>query len=330
MASSNKDNVLAVLSLSGGNDGLSTVVPYTDGLYRDYRPTLGVPTDQAIPLNQELGLHPKMAPLKSFWDEGKLAIFVGVGYPKPSYSHFRSMDIWHTCEPEKVGTEGWLGWAIEEIDPKHDNVLTGVNFGRGLPRALAKPGVPVASVGALETYGLLTGIEGRDQRTQALEVFAKMYGPTIGTGYTMDYIHSTGTYALKGADILATAPGKYQSTIDYTKSAVGQYMRNIVQTYLAGFGTRVLYTTSPTTGSTPMPTRPRCIRCCGPMSRPTSRVSSTICVNTRLATTSCCSCSQNSAAVSSTMVPAPTTAPPEWPSRLEKRLKEAFTVAIRR
>jgi len=151
MASSKQDNVLAVLSLSGGNDGLSTIVPYADGLYRDYRPTLGVPAEQVIQLNKDLGLNPTMAPLKSFWDEGKLAIFVGVGYQKPSYSHFRSMDIWHTCEPEKVGTEGWLGRAIEEIDPKHDNVLTGVNFGRGLPRALAKPGVPVASVGALET-----------------------------------------------------------------------------------------------------------------------------------------------------------------------------------
>jgi uncharacterized protein (DUF1501 family) len=245
---SEQDHVLAVLSLSGGNDGLSTIVPYTNGLYRDYRTTLGVPEDKVIPLNNELGLHPTMAPLKPFWDEGKLAIFLGVGYPRPSYSHFRSMDIWHTCEPDKIGNEGWLGRAIQEIDPKAENVLTGVNFGRGLPRALAKTGVPVASVGDLATYGLLTGIEGKDQRAQALEVFARMYGPTVGTGYAMDYIRSTGIYALKGADVLATAPAKYKSTVDYTKSAVGQYMKNIVQTYLAGFGTRVLYTTSPYNG----------------------------------------------------------------------------------
>jgi uncharacterized protein (DUF1501 family) len=245
---SEQDHVLAVLSLSGGNDGLSTIVPYTNGLYRDYRTTLGVPEDKVIPLNNELGLHPTMAPLKPFWDEGKLAIFLGVGYPRPSYSHFRSMDIWHTCEPDKIGNEGWLGRAIQEIDPKAENVLTGVNFGRGLPRALAKAGVPVASVGDLATYGLLTGIEGKDQRAQALEVFARMYGPTVGTGYAMDYIRSTGIYALKGADVLATAPAKYKSTVDYTKSAVGQYMKNIVQTYLAGFGTRVLYTTSPYNG----------------------------------------------------------------------------------
>jgi uncharacterized protein (DUF1501 family) len=245
---SDKDHVLAVLSLSGGNDGLSTIVPYTNGLYRDYRPSMGIPEDKVIPLNNELGLHPTMAPLKPFWDEGKLAIFLGVGYPRPSYSHFRSMDIWHTCEPDKIGNEGWLGRAIQEIDPKAENVLTGVNFGRGLPRALAKAGVPVASVGDLATYGLLTGIEGKDQRTKALDVFARMYGPTIGTGYAMDYIRSTGIYALKGADVLATAPAKYKSTVEYTKSAVGQYMKNIVQTYLAGFGTRVLYTTSPYNG----------------------------------------------------------------------------------
>lgn len=245
---SDKDHVLAILSLSGGNDGLSTIVPYTNGLYRDYRPTLGVPEDKVIPLNNELGLHPTMAPLKPFWDEGKLAIFLGVGYPRPSYSHFRSMDIWHTCEPEKIANDGWLGRTIQEIDPKAENVLTGVNFGRGLPRALAKAGVPVASVGDLATYGLLTGIDGKDQRTKALDVFARMYGPTVGTGYAMDYIRSTGIYALKGADVLATAPAKYKSTVEYTKSVVGQYMKNIVQTYLAGFGTRVLYTTSPYNG----------------------------------------------------------------------------------
>jgi uncharacterized protein (DUF1501 family) len=241
-------NVFAVLSLSGGNDGLNTVIPYTNGLYRDYRPNLGVPADQVIPISETLGLHPTMAPLKEFWDAGKLAIFLGIGYPHPSYSHFRSMDIWHTCEPEKVGNEGWLGRAIKEFDPKAENVLTGVNFGRGLPRALAKEGVPVASVGNLETYGLLTGIEGQDQRTQALDVFARMYGPTIGSGYAMSYIRNTGIDALKGADVLATAPGKYTSKVTYPNTAVGQYMKNIAQTHLANFGTRVLYTTSPYNG----------------------------------------------------------------------------------
>ena len=248
MTSTTKDPVLAVLSLSGGNDGLSTVIPHTNGLYRDYRPTLAVPDDQVIKLTDDIGLHPTMAPLKKYWDEGKMAIFLGVGYPNPSYSHFRSMDIWHTCEPDKIGTEGWLGRAIKELDPKGENVLTGVNFGRGLPRALAMDGVPVASVGDLETYGLLTGIDGDAQRNDALDVFGRMYGPTIGSSYALDYIRRTGTDALKGADILAKAPEMYSSDLEYSASAVGQYMKNIAQTHLAEFGTRVLYTTSPYNG----------------------------------------------------------------------------------
>jgi uncharacterized protein (DUF1501 family) len=158
------------------------------------------------------------------------------------------MDIWHTCEPHEISNEGWLGRVLKELDPDAENVLTGVNFGRGLPRALAKEGVPVASVGDLETYGLLTGIEGQDQRTQALDVFSKMYGSTIGSGYVMDYIRRTGTDALKGADVLAAAPAKYASTVEYSDTAVGQYMKNIAQTHLAEFGTRVLYTTSPYNG----------------------------------------------------------------------------------
>ena len=248
MVSTKKDNVLAVLSLSGGNDGLNTIIPYNNGHYRDFRPNLGISAEQVIPLNDEIGMHPTMGPLKRFWDEGKLAIFLGIGYPSPSYSHFRSMDIWHTCEPVAIGTEGWLGQAIKELDPKAENVLTGVNFGRGLPRALAMEGVPVASVGNLETYGLLTGIDGEDQRAEALDVFGRMYGPTIGTGYALDYIRRTGTDALKGADILATAPDMYSSTVEYSATAVGQYMKNIAQTHLAGFGSRVLYTTSPYNG----------------------------------------------------------------------------------
>ena len=248
MVQTKKDPVLAVLSLSGGNDGLNCVIPRNNGHYRDARPTIAVPEDQIIPLTDELGLHPTMGPLKKYWDEGKLAVFVGIGYPTPSYSHFRSMDIWHTCEPEAIGTEGWLGRATKQLDQNSENVLTAVNFGRGLPRALVMDGVPVASVGNLETYGLLTGIEGENQRNDALEVFGRMYAPAIGTGAVMDYIHQTGTDALKGADILSTAPDKYTSSVEYSSTAIGQYMKNIAQTHLAGFGTRVLYTTSPYNG----------------------------------------------------------------------------------
>ena len=244
MTSTKKDPVLAVLQLSGGNDALNTLVPYGDPKYFDHRPTVRVSEDQVLKINDYVGLNPAMAPIKELYDQGKVAIIQGVGYPNPNRSHFRSMDIWHTCEPDKVGNEGWLGRATRNIDPTGENVLTAVNFGRGLPRSLAAPGVPVASVGNLETYGVLTGIEDQ-QRDEALDIFSRMYSPAMGRGQVMDYLSHTGMDALKGADILSTAPEKYSSTVEYDGNSVAQYMRNIAQTHVAGFGTRFLYTTAP-------------------------------------------------------------------------------------
>ena len=245
MTATKKDPVLVVLQLSGGNDALNTLVPHGDPLYYDNRPSVRVPEGQALDLDGYAGLNPNMGPLKRLYDEGKVAVIQGVGYANPNRSHFRSMDIWHTCEPDKQGTEGWLGRAIREIDPNKENVLTGVNFGRGLPRALAAPGVPVASVGNLATYGVLTGIDAEDQRMEALDIFSKMYSPTIGRSAVVEYLSQTGTDALKGADILSTAPEMYSSSIEYGQDVVAQYMKNIAQVHLAGFGTRILYTTAP-------------------------------------------------------------------------------------
>jgi uncharacterized protein (DUF1501 family) len=245
MATSKQDNVLVVIQLSGGNDALNTIVPYADPRYLENRPVVRIDPEKVLPINDAIGFNPALQPIKALWDQGNVAIVQGIGYPNPIRSHFRSMDIWHTCEPDKVGTEGWLGRAIRDLDPRHDNVLTGVNFGRGLPRALAVPGVPVASVGNLETYGVLTGIKGEDQRTEALELFANMYAPKLGRPLVKEYISQTGVDALSGADILSTAPQKYASTVNYAGDAVAQYLRNIAQVYLAGLGTRVLYTTAP-------------------------------------------------------------------------------------
>src|SRR5919197_5249093 len=167
--------ILVVLQLTGGNDALNTIVPYGDGLYYDNRRTVRIPQEDVLPIDDHFGFHPAMKAIKPFWDDGKMAIINGVGYPNPNYSHFRSMDIWYTCEPDKVATDGWLGKAVKVIDPKAENVLTAVNFGRGLPRALSLAGVPVASVAQLDSYGLLTSLSSVSQRQSALEVFSCMY-----------------------------------------------------------------------------------------------------------------------------------------------------------
>ena len=241
MTSTKKDPVLVILQLTGGNDYFNSLIPYNDPLYRDNRPAVGIKDEEMIPLDDEFAFHPSLAPLKEMWDQGMVALIHGVGYENSPRSHFRSMDIWHTCEPDKVGTEGWLGRATKFLDPNKENVLTSVNFGNGLPRALAMPGVSVASVSDLATYGILTGLE-RDQRAAALERFERMYAPSVGSGYVMDYLSQTGLDALKGADILRTAPDKYSSNVEYAASPIARKLRDVAQVHLAEFGTRLFYT----------------------------------------------------------------------------------------
>ena len=242
MTNSKKEPVLVVLQLTGGNDYLNTVVPYSDPLYYDNRPVLRVEEDEAIKLDDEIGLNPAMRPLKEIWDRGELAILHGIGYENSSRSHFRSMDIWHTAEPVENGKEGWLGRAIRDIDPDGTNPVTAVNVGQGLPRALVAPGASVAAVADLEAYGLLTAFEQEEFRAKMLARFAKMYAPAIDAGPIMDFMGQTGLDALKGADMLKAAPQAYSSQVEYAANPLGSKLRDVARVHLAGLGTRIFYT----------------------------------------------------------------------------------------
>jgi uncharacterized protein (DUF1501 family) len=240
--SNGKAPTLVVLQMAGANDYLNTVIPYSNPLYYDNRPTVHIPADQVLPIDDQLGFNPNMRAVKRLYDEGKVAIIHGIGYPNPNYSHFRSMDIWYTCEPEKVSSEGWLGKAVRDLDPKGENVLTAVNFGRGMPRALALSGVPVASVAQLDTYGVLSTLTGAT-RPLAMEAFTRMYsGPDVGNE-VLRYMGQTGLDAQKGADILRSAVDKYASTVPYPEgNPVAANLKAVAQVKFADLGTRIFYT----------------------------------------------------------------------------------------
>ena len=242
MTTTKREKSLIVIQLSGGNDYLNTVIPYSEGKYYDYRSTVNIPQNKVIPIDDHYGFNPSMGPVKSLWDEGKVAIINGIGYQNPNRSHFRSMDIWHTAEPDSIGKEGWLGRAIRDIDPQGENVLTGINFGRGLPRALACPGVSVASVGDLDTYGLFPDVQDEELRMFTLEAFSKMYGGAAGRDPMMELLGQTGQDALQGADILRTAPAMYSSSVEYAPDSLAQNVKSISQVFHANVGARVLYT----------------------------------------------------------------------------------------
>ena len=237
-----KDPVLIVLQMSGGNDFMHTLIPYTSSTYYDNRKLVRIEQEDVLPINEELGFNPNFAPIKEMYDEGMVGVVQGIGYPNSNRSHFRGMDIWHTCEPDEVVIEGWMGKALRELDPNGEDELTGINFGVGLPRAMAVPGVPVTSVNDLDTYGLLTGISEDDQRDQALQIFKDMYGQAIGTGPVMEYLSRTGIDVLRGADRLKAAPAQYSSNIEYGDSGIAKSLRDVARVHTAGLGTRIFYT----------------------------------------------------------------------------------------
>ena len=241
MSTQNTDPVIVVVQLTGGNDYLNTVVPYADSKYWDYRPVVHVPEEEILSLNDNIGFHPAMKPIADMFKEGKVAIVHGVGYENSPRSHFRSMDIWHTCEPDTLGTEGWLGRAVKQLDPAKETVVTAVSMGPSLYRALVAPGVPVATVENLNNYGLLTDITPDEKRNRVLDRYKRMYSPMIGSGPVMDFLGQTGLDAIKGADILNVAPEMYSSSIEYSTNSISQKLKSIAQIHLANLGTRIFY-----------------------------------------------------------------------------------------
>ena len=237
-----KNKNLVVIQLSGGNDYLNTIVPYESGLYYDYRPNMGLKDDSIIPVDNKVAFNSNMDVFKKSFDEKNLAVMMGIGYPEPNRSHFRSMDIWHTAEPFESSSIGWLGKTVKNLDPESKNPVTAVSFGKGLPRALACPGVSVASVGALESYGLFTGVSGSKNREILLDTVDRIYQPMNPDGIPSLRLFETGRGALDGADLLSEAPKSYSSDIEYPEdNPIAQSLKGIAQVASAGLGTRIFY-----------------------------------------------------------------------------------------
>lgn len=259
MATKSKDKTLVVVQMTGGNDFMNTVVPFTNDHYYDARKKIVMSQDDVLPINDTLAINKNAAPFKRLYDEGRMAIIQGIGYPDSNRSHFRGMDIWHTCEPDRVGSEGWLGMAVRELDPKSENVLTGVNIGQGLPRAMSVAGVPVTSISDLEGYGVMNQIEKEQLRDKALQAFKDIYGQAIGSGVVSEYIGKTGLDVLKGADMLGDVASNYQSSVEYADNSIAKSLRDVARIHLSGLGTRIFYTNHGgyDTHANEMPTHPK-------------------------------------------------------------------------
>ena len=157
-AAAGKDSVLVVLEMTGGNDGLNTVIPYADDLYHKARPTLRQTKEEVIRLDDHVGLNSAMRGFRSMWDAGHLAVVQGVGYPNPQRSHFESMDIWHSADPKGLAQTGWLGRAAAETENRAGGVPILQLGGSRLPLVVAgAPGGGAVSVSDQSSFRLEFG-----------------------------------------------------------------------------------------------------------------------------------------------------------------------------
>ena len=114
---SQSGRILVVFEWFGGNDGLNTIVPYGDPMYYKHRPTIGIKEKDVLTIDAHVGWHKSMSGMKRLYDEGKVAIVQGVGYDRPSFSHFSSMSFWHTAAPNSGHEYGWIGRTASALDP---------------------------------------------------------------------------------------------------------------------------------------------------------------------------------------------------------------------
>ena len=171
LAQTATDHTLIVVQMAGGNDGLNTVVPYTDPLYLKMRPTLGIPQSKVLTLDTRLGLHPNLAPLKKIWDAGHLAIVEGVGYPDQSLSHFQAMDIWQTLDLSGNGSEGWLGKLVAGLVDQQGHPFKSLDIGVQTAQALQSINAQVPTVASVKSYAIApdpADSDGGNARLQAL------------------------------------------------------------------------------------------------------------------------------------------------------------------
>ena len=152
LAQTASDRTLIVVQMAGGNDGLNTVVPFTDPLYQKLRPTLGLSDTKVLPLDTRLGLHPDLAPLKKLWDAGHLAVVEGVGYPNQSLSHFQAMDIWQTLDLNGNGSQGWLGKLVSGLVDQEGHPFKAMDIGVQTAQALQSISTQVPTISSVKNY----------------------------------------------------------------------------------------------------------------------------------------------------------------------------------
>ena len=239
-AAPGKDTVLVVVEMTGGNDGLNTVIPYADDLYHKARPTLRQTKGAVVRLDDHVGLHPGLGPLRPLWEKGQLAVVQGVGYPNPDRSHFEAMDIWQSADPDRRTPTGWLGRATVEL-PDGSGGVPAVHLGGGRqPLALAgAPGGGAVSIRDQNSFQLDLGPAGGGREAARRRLLEDLSAPTGGddlAGFVARRQVRTLTAVEHLRELVRATGAGLRPNGD-----LGSKLQLVAGLIAKGFGTRVFY-----------------------------------------------------------------------------------------
>jgi uncharacterized protein (DUF1501 family) len=236
-------NVLVVVQMGGGNDGLNTIVPYGDDAYHRVRPAIGIAENAVLKIDDRIGLNPVMAGMNELYKQGRLAIVQGVGYPNPNRSHFEATQIWETASPDRSVTTGWLGRYLDRTVPANApasetaNLFTAVSLGDTVPAALISLHVDVSAVGALNTFAYNVGKDTASKTTAS-----RLYdGAKPGQSPYLGLIEETARTAMHGGDLLRAKIASYQRAVTYPSDPFSQQLALAAQIIGSDLGTRVIF-----------------------------------------------------------------------------------------
>jgi uncharacterized protein (DUF1501 family) len=232
-------DILVMIELNGGNDGLNTLIPYAQSAYYANRPTLGIPKAQVLDVGG-VGLHPNMKALKTLFDGGEVAIIQGAGYPNANQSHFRSMDIWQTAVPEKEVSLGWLGRYLDQITDDDRNALYGMAFETDMPRAFRGEHSQVPAVPNFESYQYQTDPNFPQDRSQQINAFTQISSHVPVDLPYVGLVQRNIVDAYTTADRLQSA-GVYKPTVTYPNSGLAAGLKLVAEVIVKQFGTHLFY-----------------------------------------------------------------------------------------
>jgi uncharacterized protein (DUF1501 family) len=233
-------NILVAVQLSGGNDGLNTLIPFGDPGYYQARTSLAIPTSDVLQLTDSVGLHPNLGGLKTLYDQKLVAIVQGVGYPNPNRSHFRSMDIWHTARPDIIERTGWLGRYLDACQCGQDQPLPAVSAGDQLNSLFYAEHTLVPAVASIGGFSLQTESGDRNSRDVQIQTLRNIYQQAGNWPAHEALMRKTAVQAMDGADQLAQAAGAYHSAVQYpANNPLAAQLQMVAQIIAGDLGTRI-------------------------------------------------------------------------------------------